>query len=202
MRFLTTQKGLTYVEMVVVVSLYTIMLLAVSNAISSFYSYNAYTFAQSNQVAEARRGINLMVRDIREMTYADNGAYPLMVMEEHKIGFYSDIDPDDSVEYVEFNLSSTTLEKNIYNSTGTPPTYSTSTIAETHTLSTYVQNLNQATSTFIYYDVNGLEATATSTVADIRYVDVRVIVNVDPIRDPGEFMLRSSAALRNLKDNL
>ena len=202
MRFLTTQKGLTYVEMVVVVSLYTIMLLAVSNAISSFYSYNAYTFAQSNQVAEARRGINRMVRDIREMTYADNGAYPLLVMEEHKIGFYSDIDRDNSVEYVEFNLSSTTLEKNIYNSTGTPPAYSTSTIAETHTLSTYVQNLNQATSTFIYYDVNGLEATATSTVADIRYVDVRVIVNVDPIRDPGEFMLRSSAALRNLKDNL
>jgi hypothetical protein len=188
--------------MVVVVSLYTIILLAVGNSISSFYKYNAYSFAQSSQVAEARRGINRMVRDIREMTYGDEGSYPLLVMEEHKIGFYSDIDRDDSVEYVEFSVSSTTLEKNIYNATGSPPTYSTSTIAETHTLSTYVQNIPQATSTFVYYDVNGDEATATSTVTDIRYVEVRLIVNVDPIRDPGEFMLRSSSALRNLKDNL
>ncbi len=202
MKLLNTQSGLTYVEMVVVVSLYTLILLAVGNAISSFYKYNAYAFAQSSQVAEARRGINRMVRDIREMTYGDEGSYPLLVMEEHRIGFYSDIDRDNSVEYVEFDLSSTTLEKNVYNATGSPPTYSTSTVAETHILSTYVQNLPQATSTFVYYDVNGLEATATSTVTDIRYVEVRVIVNVDPIRDPGEFMLRSSSALRNLKDNL
>jgi len=202
MKFINSQGGLTYVEMVIVVSVYTIMLLAVGNAISSFYKYNAYSFAQANQVDEARRGVNRMVRDIREMTYGDDGAYPLLIMEEHRIGFYSDIDRDNSVEYVEFNLASTTLEKNIYNATGSPPTYSTSTIAETHILSTYVQNLPQATSTFVYYDVNGNEATATSTVTDIRYVDVRVIVNVDPIRDPGEFMLRSSAALRNLKDNL
>ncbi len=202
MRFLNSQKGLTYIEMIIVVSLYTIILLAVGNSISSFYKYNAYSFAQSSQVAEARRGINRMVRDIREMTYGDEGSYPLLIMEEHKIGFYSDIDRDDSVEYVEFSVSSTTLEKNIYNATGSPPTYSTSTIAETHTLSTYVQNIPQATSTFVYYDVNGDEATATSTVTDIRYVEVRLIVNVDPIRDPGEFMLRSSSALRNLKDNL
>lgn len=202
MKFLNSQRGLTYVEMVIVVSIYTIMLLAVSNAISSFYKYNAYSFAQANQVAEARRGITRLVRDIREMTYGDDGAYPLLIMEEHRVGFYSDIDRDNSVEYVEFNLSSTTLEKNIYNATGSPPTYSTSTVAETHILSTYVQNLLQATSTFVYYDVNGNEATATSTVTDIRYVEVRLVVNVDPIRDPGEFMLRSSAALRNLKDNL
>jgi hypothetical protein len=30
----------------------------------------------------------------------------------------------------------------------------------------------------------------------------KIIVNIDPVRDPGEFMLKSSAALRNLKPNL
>ena len=177
MRLAYSQKGFTYVEMVIVVSLYTILLLAVGNAISSFYKYNAYAFAQANQVAEARRGIDRMVRDIREMTYGDEGSYPLLIMQPHRIGFYSDIDRDDSVEYVEFTLSSTTLEKKIYNATGSPPTYSTSTVAETHILSTYVQNILQATSTFVYYDSNGNQATATSTVTDIRYVEARVIVN-------------------------
>jgi hypothetical protein len=62
--------------------------------------------------------------------------------------------------------------------------------------------MNQATSTFYYYDNTGKLATPTSTVTDIVYVGSQIIVNIDPIRDPGQFMLRSAAALRNLKDNL
>jgi len=50
----------------------------------------------------------------------------------------------------------------------------------------------------VYYDAEGSLATATSTVTDIRYVGVSIIVNIDPVRDPGQYMLRSSAALRNL----
>ena len=54
---------------------------------------------------------------------------------------------------------------------------------------------------FRYYDESGVES-STSTVTEIKYVGVQVIVNIDPIRDPGEFMLRASASLRNLSDNL
>lgn len=197
-----TQWGMTLVEVVVTVSITSIVLLALGTAIASFYRNNAYTFAQANQVAEARRGIERMVRDIREMTYADDGTYPLVTMSTSTIGFYSDIDRDDSVEYVEFVLASTTLMKYIYDATGTPPVYNTVTPDRQITLSTFVQNVNQGTSTFEYYDTNGAIAGATTTITDIRYVEVKLIVNVDPIRDPGEFMLRSSAALRNLKDNL
>lgn len=203
MKFMNLQRGMTFVEVIVVTAIATVISLAISSAISLLYEYNAYSFAQSAQVEEARRGITRMVRDIREMTYADNGGYPLLVMNEHTIGFFSDIDRDESVEYVEYVLASTTLEKFVYNATGTPPTYSTSTgPEEIFILSDYVQNINQGTTTFTYYDVSGNPAGATTTVADIRYVEAKVIVNVDPIRDPGEFMLRSSAALRNLKDNL
>jgi hypothetical protein len=51
---------------------------------------------------------------------------------------------------------------------------------------------------FVYYDEDGKKATATTTATDIRYVGVNIIVNIDPVRDPGEYSLRSSAALRNL----
>lgn len=196
------ERGMTLVEVIMVVTISTIMIFAIGISIANLYKYNAYAFAQSNQVAEARRGVTRMVRDIREMTYGEDGSYPLRTMSSHRIGFYSDIDRDDSVEYVEFVLASTTLYKNVYNATGTVATYSTTTIDEQFVISEYVQNLNQASTTFAYYDVNGLPATATTSITDIRYVDVKVIVNIDPIRDPGEFMLRSSAALRNLKDNL
>jgi type II secretory pathway component PulJ len=194
-------SGFTLVETIVVIVIYTFVMFAIMQSIVVFYRYNAYSMAQSYQVNHARRGMDVLIRDIREMTYADDGTFPLAVMEDNRIGFYSDIDRDDSVEYVEYELASTTLEKRIYGATGNPPVYGT-TPEEMHILSEYVQNLNQSTSTFYYYDTNGNPATGTSTVTDIVYVAAQLIINIDPVRDPGEFMLKSSAALRNLKENL
>ncbi len=194
-------RAFTLTEAVMTVAIFTLVMFAVFQSIITFYRYNAYSMAQSYQVAQARRGIDLLVRDAREMTLADDGTFPLTRMEEHLVGFYSDIDRDDSVEYVEYELSTTTLEKRIYGATGTPPVYST-TPEETHIISQFVQNIPQGTSTFFYYDTNGNLATATTTVTDIVYIAVQIIVNIDPVRDPGEFMLKSSAALRNLKESL
>lgn len=198
---INTQRGFTLAETVVVIFVYSLVMFAVFQSIATFYKYNAYSVAQSFQVSQARRGMEVLVRDIREMTFADDGTFPLAIMEENRIGFYSDIDRDNSVEYVEYELASTTLEKRIYGATGNPPVYG-STPEETHVLSEYVQNLNQGTTTFFYFDSSGNPATATTTVTDIVYVAAQIIVNIDPVRDPGQFMLRSSAALRNLKENL
>lgn len=192
-------RGLTMVETIVVLSLFSILMLATSESIASFYRLNAYTIAQTYQVDTARRGVEQLVRDLREMTFADDGTFPLVVMEPDRLAFFSDIDRDMSVEYVEYTLASTTLIKQVYNATGSPPVYSTSTPQETHTLSEYVQNTSQGVPVFVYYDAEGAIATATTSVTAIRYVGTSIIVNIDPVRDPGEYMLRSSAALRNLE---
>ncbi len=205
MAFITQFKkrtaGFTLVEAVMVTAIYGLVMFAVMQSIATFYRHNAYSMAQSYQVSEARRGMDILIRDIREMTFADNGTFPLAIMEDNLIGFYSDIDRDDSVEYVEYELATSTLEKRIYGATGTPPVYGNSP-DETHILSQYVQNVQQGTSTFYYYDTNGNPAAATTTVTDIVYVEAQIIVNIDPVRDPGEFMLKSSAALRNLKESI
>jgi len=193
--------GMSLVEMLVFLSIFTILSLVVLNSIASFYRYNAYTIAQSYQITNARRGVELLVRDMREMIYADDGSFPLVDTSTSSISFYSDIDRDDSVEFVVYDLIGTNLYKYVYNAVGNPPSYSTTTPDEVQTISKYVQNNNQGTDIFTYYLENGDEATATSSVTDIRYIDVKVIVNIDPVRDPGEFTLRSSASLRNLKEN-
>ena len=192
-------RGLSTVELIIVVALFAVLMFAVSESSATFNGLNAYTIAQSDQVSTARHGVEQLVRDLREMTFADDGTFPLVIMEEDRLAFFSDIDRDLSVEYVEYSLASTTLIKRIYNATGTPPVYSTSTPYETVTLSEYVQNTLQGTPIFVYYDSDGNPATATTTVTDIRYIEASIIVNIDPIRDPGEYMLRSSAALRNLQ---
>lgn len=191
---------MSFLEAMVVIALSSLVIVAVNESIMSFYRINAYTIAQSEQVNNARAGMEALVRDLREMTYADDGTFPLAIMNEHTVGFYSDIDRDESVEYVEYELASTTLTKRVYNATGTPAVYNTGSADETITLSEHIQNINQAASTFLYYDQDGVVATSTTVVTDVRYVEIVLVVNIDPVREPGEYMLRSSAALRNLRD--
>jgi len=197
------QSGMTLIELMVSVALFTLLMLVVTTSIQQMYIYNAYTFAQAYQVQNARLGMQALIRDVREMTFADNGTFPLAVMDADEIGFYSDIDRDNSVEYVTFGFNGTsTIEKSIFNATGSPPTYDLSAPDQVITLSRFVQNNFQATSTFFYFDAAGIPVTNSSNITDVRYIEAQIIVNIDPIRSPGQFMLRSSAALRNVKENL
>jgi type II secretory pathway component PulJ len=193
----------TLVEMIVVIAINTLLLVVIVDAIVSMYQTNSYSLAQTNEVEVARRGIAVWTRDAREMTLAATGAFPVAVLENNRMGFYSDIDKDNFVEYVEYTLSTTTLRKRSYNPVGYPPVYSTTTPDTTEVLSEYVQNIGQGVPMFTYYDSNGVVLASPATmISDVRYISMKLIVNIDPIRSPGEFMLQSSAAPRNLKDNL
>lgn len=198
-----TVKGFTLVEAVVVVSIYTVLLLVITNSIADLYQANGYSMAQADEIDQARRGLQSWLQDAREMTYADNGTFPIAIMEEHRLGFYSDTDNDSNVEYVEYILSTTTLNKYTYKSSGYPPVYNMVTPDKTEIMAEFVQNIDQGTTTFQYYDNNGTQLTSTSSLlTDVRYLEAKVIVNIDPVRSPGEFLLRTSVAPRNLKDNL
>lgn len=198
----TPQSGLTLVEMVVLIGIYTVLLLAVSSSIVTLYGYNSYALEQGNEVDNARRGITEWNRDVKEMTTAEDGTWPLAIIEPHRLGYYSDTDLDDQVEYVEYELVGTTLYKHTHNAIGTPATYDLTTPDQTVILSEYVQNALQGTSTFFYFDDTDTSITSSSPVIDVRFITMQLIVNIDPLRNPGEFMLRSSLAPRNLKDNL
>ncbi len=197
-----TTHGMTLVEMVVAIGIYTVLMLAITGAMASFYNYNFYAIEQADEINNARRGITQWNRDAKEMTVAEDGTFPLRVIEPHRFGYFSDTDQDDSVEYVEYILATTTVTKYTYNPSGSPATYNFASPDGAQILSEYVQNINQATSTFFYFDATGNALSSTSPVIDVRYIKAQIIVNIDPNRSPGEFMLRSSIAPRNLKDNL
>lgn len=196
------QSGMTLVEAVVAIGIFTVLSLAITTSVTSLYSYNAYTIEQANEIDNARRGITQWSRDAKELTTAEDGTYAVAVIDEHTFGYYSDTDLDSTVEYVEYVLATTTLTKYTYNPTGSPATYNLSSPDRAEILSEYVQNINQGTSTFFYYDNVGSALSSTSPIIDVRLIRMQLIVNIDPARSPGEFMLRSSIAPRNVKDNL
>jgi prepilin-type N-terminal cleavage/methylation domain-containing protein len=196
-------RGFTLVEMLVVIAINTVLVGSIMASVTQIYKNNSYTFEQANEIEAARRSIGIWVRDAREMTLGADGSYPVALLQDNKMGFYSDIDRDNNVEYIEYELNGTNLTKKTFNPVGTPPVYSTTTPDSTETLSIYVQNGLQTVPVFTYYNATGTVLTSPSAMrTDMRYATMKIIVNIDPARSPGEFMLHASAAPRNLKDNL
>jgi predicted glutamine amidotransferase len=193
---------MTLVEAVMLVGIYTVISLAIFASIAEFYRFNSYSLEQADEVENARRGMTQWNRDAKELTTAEDGSYPIVVIDAHKFGYFSDTDLDNSVEYVEYVLATTTLRKFTYNATGTPAVYDYSSPDSEQILSLYVQNIIEGTPTFQYFDTNGNQLASTSPVINVRYITAQFVINIDQERSPGEFMLRSSIAPRNLKDNL
>lgn len=194
-------RGYTLLEMLMVVSISTIVMGVIVSSILYFYRSNTNTLEQALQIDNARRGITQGVRDIRETTYGDDGAYPIVAFATSTFTFYSDIDRDSSTERVRFFLEGSTLKKGVTNPTGTPVSYDSGN-EQVSIISEYVRNNFQNLPVFRYYTASSTEITSFATTTGIAFVEINLIVNVNPDRLPGEFTLRSSATLRNLKTNL
>jgi len=190
-------RGLTLIETLVVIAIFTIAMSAIISSVIFFYRANTSSLEQSYQIASARRGIEFLVRDLREATYGDNGAYPLAVIASTSVAFYSDTDKDSVTERIRYTLLGNMLYRNVLDSSGTPPTYTGS--GATSTVSQYVRNNENTTPIFRYYDGSGNEIINYTEVDEVRFVTVELVVNIQPVRAPGEFSLRSSATLRNVR---
>lgn len=191
-------SGMTLVEVVVVISIYTILSLAIFSSVVSFYQMNSYVIFQSNEIEFARRGLQTWTIDARSMNFADDGTFPVVANEANRVGFFTDVENDGSMEYVEYSLVDTILYKKTFKAEGYPPTYDFTDPKKTEILSEYVRNIEQGISTFQYFDSMG---TSTSFLTDVRYLEMSLIINVEPSRSPGEFLLHGGAMPRNLNFN-
>lgn len=188
-------------EMLVVITTFSLVVVAVATSITMFYRANMSTVEQSFQVNSARRGVKLLVRDIREAIYSDEGSYPVVAIATSSFSFYSDFDRDASVELTRYFMNGTLLQKGAINATTTIPMYNPADEIVTM-ISEDVRNFELNVPVFRYFDNAGIEIFNTASVTDVAFVEVTLIVNVNPLQFPNEFTLRSSATLRNLKTNL
>lgn len=190
--------GLSFVEMLVTVAIFGLIMAALVNSVLFFYRSNTSSIEQEYQVEHARRGSELIIRDLREATYADNGAYPLATISTSTIVFYTDTDTDGSVERITYTLVGTNLYRNVTEATGAPATY-TGTSATT-TVSRFIRNNDEGgTPLFRFYNAANVEVPANGSVATVVSVTTNLIVDITQNHTPGKFTLRGSATLRNLR---
>ncbi|MEO6536482.1 MAG: prepilin-type N-terminal cleavage/methylation domain-containing protein [Candidatus Paceibacterota bacterium] len=191
-------RGFTLVELLTVISITTVVMLALTSVIRSFYINNEYLLERTQSLDSSRRGVADSIKAIREASYGDDGSYPIAAAGTSTITVYANIDSDSGVEKVKYYLSGTTLYKVVYNAAGSPPVYS-STAFSTTTLATYARNAS-TTPLFTYYDTNGTQlATTSPNIASIASIKVSLLVDLNPNRAPNVFILTETATLRNIK---
>ncbi len=194
----STQRGFTMLEAIVFLSIVVLIITAIVSSLRYTYRGQRFAFEQADATRSARAGIERVVRDVREASYADDGAYPIVAMATSSLTFYSDYDNDNKVERVRYFLEGTDFKKGVIDSAGDPPAYATSSEVVTG-VSDNVRNESVGTPLFTFYDTAGAEMTDLSEIDEFAFLLVRLVVNLNPERAPNDFELRSSAALRNIK---
>jgi type II secretory pathway pseudopilin PulG len=189
-------RGFTLLETVVWITLFTFTMGALVSSMLYFYRANRVTLNQASAVYSAQRGVDDMVRTIREAAYASDGAFPVATIADNDFTFYADVDSDPFIERVRYYLSGTDIIETIVDPSGDPPTYSGS--GTERTVSDYVRNTAESLTMFTYFDETGTQVTDYSNISDVRFVTVNIAADLDPDALPNAVFIRSSAALRNL----
>ncbi|MFZ2886439.1 MAG: hypothetical protein WA021_01320 [Minisyncoccia bacterium] len=189
--------GITLIETVVWVAITSMTLLAITNSILYFYRTNTYAVEQSAAITSAQRGIEAMIKEVREGAYSSTGAWPVISMATSSFSFYADVDTDPFIEQIRYTLVGHTLVRGVIDPSGDPPVYTNP--ETTSVVSDNVRNTEQSVALFQYYDRNGALINDLTRIAEVRFVQTTVVVNINPYRLPNQFTLRSTAALRNLK---
>ena len=100
-------KAFTLIETIVTIFVFALAIGAVSGFILMAYRTQSYTWQQSIAIDEARKGIETMVKEIREAKEGENGSYPIELAGDKEFIFYSDIDGDGRAERVRYFLGTT-----------------------------------------------------------------------------------------------
>ena len=197
MQYRSRQSGFTLLESLVVLTVFVMIIGAIVVSLRYTYRGQRFAFEQADATRSARTGVERTVEYLREASYADDGAYPIVALATSSMTFYSDYDNDNKIERLRYFLTDTTFYRGVVESAGDPPTYATSSEVVT-AVSNDVRNNALGTPLFTFYDRVGAQMSDLTDIDALAFVLVRLVVNLHPERAPEDFELRSSAALRNI----
>ncbi|MBU4360349.1 prepilin-type N-terminal cleavage/methylation domain-containing protein [Candidatus Parcubacteria bacterium] len=191
-------KGFTLLELIVAISIFVLATFAVSAFIVQSFRAQNFSLEQSGAITEARRGIETLVKELREALPGDTGAYPIEFANDQEIIFYADYDRDNAIEKVHYWLDGSDFKKNVIEASGSPLSYSEE--GETEIISRFVRN--NTTTIFTYYDGDYTTSATPADPNNVKLIHIYLKINVNPQRAPTNFELESDVSLRNLKENL
>lgn len=98
------KRGFTLLEALIAIAIFGIITTAVFSSIVYLYKTHEKDLQSIQAVTEARRGIEVMLREIRAIDVGEDGSYPVEKASANEFIFYSDIDRDGQTEKVRYFL--------------------------------------------------------------------------------------------------
>lgn len=207
-KYSQSSNGFTVIELLTVIGILLVVMTAVY-AVSITGFKNQFFMQELNDAAEeAKRGIEVMVAEIREAANGDDGSYPIVSAQNFELIFFSNIDEDGLTERVRYFLDNSQLKRGITKPAGFPLAYNPEANEAVETLVSYVSNDFGSEPIFFYYNQNypGDEAnnplTTPANLLAVRAIKIRLFTNVNLERAPDDIELSSFVQIRNLKTNL
>ena len=97
-------KSFTLIETLIAIFVFLLLFGGISAMIINLYQTHTFQWKQSLAIAEAKKGIELMIKEIRNAREGENGAYPIEKAGDKEFIFYSDVDNDGKTERVRYFL--------------------------------------------------------------------------------------------------
>lgn len=195
---MANRYGITSLEVMVAMAVFALAITIVSNFIVQNFKAQNFSLEQSSAINEARRGVETMVKELRETLPGDTGAYPIEMADDNELIFFADYDRDTQIERVHYWLDGSDFKKGVIEASGNPLSYSGDELEDV--ISRYVRN-NDDTPMFVYRDGSYGELTTPANLTDVKLVHVFLKINVFENKAPMDFELESEVTLRNLKEN-
>lgn len=198
------QAGFTLVEVLLAAALLTLVML-ISFGVWRFLNSGAQlSLSQANAVADAEQTSARIIREIRELQEAENGAYALVTAGDQELAFYADTDSDGEAERLRYWLEGTMLKRGVIEPLGSPVTYPT----ENEAVRIVTSNVaNGAAPLFAYYNGEWPVDTANNPLAPAsrllltRMLTVNLIIQVPSAEAEVPVTVRKATALRAIKNN-
>lgn len=193
---------MTVVEIVVVLGITLIVMAILIRFISTGHPISKATLLQTRSTETARIQLKRIAKAIREARESETGAYPLVDMLPQRLVFYADIDADDSIERVRYELKGVNLERGIIEPAGDPATYDPDNEQVNIVAGSIV---NDEVDVFTYYSGDyPADTTPLSPIdlTEVKYIQFFLMVDDKIDADPPPIEVRSQVQIRNLKENL
>ena len=203
------RSGLTLIEMMMAILIFVVGIVGFTLLFSRTWQINSYTIQLGQASLQASQGLEKMVGYIREVSQADNGAYPIVSAGSNDLVVYSDYDHDGVVERLHFYKSGSNILMGVTDPTTTlPKTYPNSNPLIDQKTFTLVSNVVNSASQpiFSYYNTNypgdtiNNPLTIPAVVADVRLVKVDLEINTNPARMANNVEMQTFVEMRNMND--
>jgi hypothetical protein len=190
------RKGMTMMEVIVMIAVFSIIMVAVTALLASSWRNHNFIMNTNSASITANQGTSKVVDIIRTARVGDNGAYPIQSAQDFDLVLFSDIDKDGVTEKIHCYIDDEKLKLGISNPIGFPLSYPASD-EETRVIARRIVN-NSSEPIFHYYNnTNNIISNPGANISQIKMVEINLVVE----RKEGDLSIESYASIRNLSDH-